>query len=387
MSELREFLLTEVAVCHDSHRRPIRSSDRRPGLYPYYGASGVIDYVDGYLFDGEYLLLAEDGENLRTRKTPIAFIADGRFWVNNHAHVLQGNELASTRYLAYVLQELDLAGFLSGSTQPKLTQSAMSAIRFKLPPRPTQDSVVSLISAIDEKASLNNRIVDTALELANARYAGAMISGGEPRRFALGDLAQIYDGPHATPKKTDRGPYFLSISSLGFGSLDLSKSAHLDEASFVAWTRRVAPGAGDVLFSYETRLGVAALMPPGVQACLGRRMGILRPKSALVSSSVLLHAYLASEFQEVIRQKAVHGATVDRIPLSELGCWEIVLPDAPSTASLAPVLHELHERIWLAQRENEALLELRGALLPRLMSGDLRIRNDARLNVVQAFVR
>ena len=72
--------LGEVTENLDSRRVPVRGSERRPGPYPYYGASGIVDYVDGFLFDGEYLLIAEDGENLRTRNTPIAFIATGKFW-------------------------------------------------------------------------------------------------------------------------------------------------------------------------------------------------------------------------------------------------------------------------------------------------------------------
>ena len=82
----------------------MKANERKPGSYPDDGASGIVDYVDGFLFDGEYLLIAEDGgENLRTRKTPAAFLATGRFWVNNHAHIVRGNALANTRYLGYAL--------------------------------------------------------------------------------------------------------------------------------------------------------------------------------------------------------------------------------------------------------------------------------------------
>lgn len=100
--DLREVFATNLRV-------PVKESDRRPGPYPYYGASGIVDYVDGYLFDGEYLLVAEDGENLRTRKTPVAFLATGKFWVNNHAHVIRGNGFADTRFLMYVLSAADIS--------------------------------------------------------------------------------------------------------------------------------------------------------------------------------------------------------------------------------------------------------------------------------------
>src|SRR5690606_5980828 len=105
--------LDELTVSYDHRRVPVREADRRHGPYPYYGASGVVDWVDGYLFDGDYLLVAEDGENLRTLQKPIAFIASGKFWVNNHAHVLTANNQNDTRYLMYALRATDISGYLT----------------------------------------------------------------------------------------------------------------------------------------------------------------------------------------------------------------------------------------------------------------------------------
>ena len=90
---------------------------------------------------------------------------------------------------------------------------------------------------------------------------------GNSNIVRIGDIAEVFDGPHATPKKIDVGPFFLSISSLENGQLDLSKSAHISDEQFEKWTRRVTPREGDVLFSYETRLGEAALMPGGIKEC------------------------------------------------------------------------------------------------------------------------
>jgi type I restriction enzyme, S subunit len=101
--------LSELTDNFDGRRVPVKEADRREGPYPYYGASEIVDYVDDYLFDGEYLLIAEDGENLRTRNTPVAFLARGKFWVNNHAHIVRGNGQADTRYLMYALQVRILA--------------------------------------------------------------------------------------------------------------------------------------------------------------------------------------------------------------------------------------------------------------------------------------
>lgn len=178
----------------------------------------------------------------------------------------------------------------------------------------------------------------------------------------IGEIAEVFDGPHATPKKIDYGPFFLSISSLREGKLDLSQSAHLSEEEFVKWTRRVTPAAGDVLFSYETRLGEAALMPPNVTACLGRRMGLLRPKKEKVSPRYLLYAYLSPSFQSEIKVRTINGCTVDRLPLKDLPSFPIRIPLLPEQKAIAHVLGALDERIELNRRMNETLEAMAQAL-------------------------
>lgn len=174
----------------------------------------------------------------------------------------------------------------------------------------------------------------------------------------LGNIADIYDGPHATPKKIENGKYFLSISSLDNGSLDLSKSAFISDKDFIKWTKRVQPQKGDLLFSYETRLGEAALMPDNLQACLGRRMGLLRPKKDKVIPQYLLFAYLSPEFQKVIRKNTIKGATVDRIALNELGNFPIYIPDLKTQQSIATVLSALDKKIALNKQINARLEEM-----------------------------
>jgi type I restriction enzyme, S subunit len=167
---------------------------------------------------------------------------------------------------------------------------------------------------------------------------------------SVGNIAEIFDGPHATPTKTEIGPWFLSISSLKQGRLDLSESAHLSEEDFQIWTRRVTPREGDILFSYETRLGEAALTPPGIQACLGRRMGLLRPNEDRADPRFLLYAYLGPEFQKVIRERSIHGATVDRIPLVDLPDWPIRLPRLPEQRAIGSLLGALDDKIAINDR-------------------------------------
>lgn len=171
----------------------------------------------------------------------------------------------------------------------------------------------------------------------------------------IGDIAEIFDGPHATPKKTLTGPYFLSISSLENGYLDLTKSAHLSEEDFKNWTKRVTPKKGDILFSYETRLGEVALMPDDIKACLGRRMGLLRPNSEVVLSEYLLYAYLSPSFQQVIKANTITGATVNRIALTELPNFEVRIPPMEEQRKVSELLSNLDKKMKLNNQVNSEL--------------------------------
>ena len=130
---------------HDGTRVPVKSEDRdsRSGPYPYYGASGIIDDIDDFLFDGDYLLIAEDGANLLSRSTPIAFRASGKFWVNNHAHVVKLFAGMPLAYLETFFNATRLDFSITGSAQPKLTQAAMNRIVLPLPPLEEQQQIVA----------------------------------------------------------------------------------------------------------------------------------------------------------------------------------------------------------------------------------------------------
>ena len=186
---------------------------------------------------------------------------------------------------------------------------------------------------------------------------------GEWREAQLNELVEVYDGPHATPKKTDSGPIFLGISNLAHGRIDLSDTEHLSEEDFQRWTRRVTPQPGDIVFSYETRLGEAAMIPHGLRCCLGRRMGLLRARPGRVDPRFLLYAYLGDEFQETLRARTIHGSTVDRIPLIDMPKFPIrVTLSVNEQRAIAHILGTLDDKIELNRRMNETLEAMARAL-------------------------
>ncbi len=172
----------------------------------------------------------------------------------------------------------------------------------------------------------------------------------------LGDICEgIYDGPHATPKKIDHGPIFLGISNLSGGRLDLSDTNHLSEKDFKKWTRRVTPQPDDIVFSYETRLGEAALIPEGLRCCLGRRMGLLRLDKTKVDPRFILYTYLGPEFQHTIEARTIYGSTVNRIALTELPSFPIKIPPLSEQRAIAHILGTLDDKIELNRRMNATL--------------------------------
>ncbi|MBD1865186.1 MULTISPECIES: restriction endonuclease subunit S [Trichocoleus] len=158
----------DVTTNYDGTRIPVSSSDRqnRQGDFPYYGASGIIDYVDDYIFEGEYLLIAEDGANLLSRSTPIAFNANGKFWVNNHAHVVQViKDLVLNSYLRDYINSTDLRFYISGSAQPKLNQKNLNRIPIPLPPLDEQKRIVAKIEELRDRHQRAKQALEAIPEL------------------------------------------------------------------------------------------------------------------------------------------------------------------------------------------------------------------------------
>ncbi len=161
--------LGEIVEFLDGRRIPLSKAERkdRSGPYPYYGASGIIDHLDDYIFDEELLLLSEDGANLMNRSTPIAFIARGKYWVNNHAHVLRPREqVADIRFLQYAVSDYDVSLFNFASAQAKLNQANARKIAFGLPPLEEQRRIVADLDGLQAKVNALKRLqAETAAEL------------------------------------------------------------------------------------------------------------------------------------------------------------------------------------------------------------------------------
>jgi type I restriction enzyme S subunit len=167
----------DIVISRDGERIPVSKEERnnRAKTFDYYGASGVIDKIDNYLFDKPLLLIGEDGANLVNRSTPIAFIARGKYWVNNHAHVLDGLSEDFLRYIELFINAIDLKPYITGTAQPKMNQAKMNSIPVALPPLAEQRRIVAKVDgfmalcdrleeSLDAATTTRRRLLDALLQ-------------------------------------------------------------------------------------------------------------------------------------------------------------------------------------------------------------------------------
>jgi type I restriction enzyme S subunit len=228
--------------------------------------------------------------------------------------------LSSDEFFSYNMQHA------KGAKMPRGNKTAILNYRIPVPPLDVQREIVTILDQFTQlEAELEAEL--EARRRQHAFYWESLLSPREGwRTTTIGEVAQVFDGPHATPKKTQTGPWYLSISSLKNGRFDLTESAHLGDDEFPKWTRRVAPRLGDTMFSYETRLGEAAFWDRDEPAALGRRMGLLRPRESFINPRFLTLVYLGPEIQAVIKAKTVSGSTVNRIPIANMASWQLAIP-------------------------------------------------------------
>lgn len=165
--------LGDITESFDKKRKPVsldeRNKIKNPKIYPYYGATGIIDYIDEYIFDGRYILLGEDGANLLSRSKENAFIACGKFWVNNHAHILKNKSAIIDKFFVYFYNNLDLKEYVTGSAQPKLNAVNLSKIKFILPPLEEQKRIVEKLDSLFEKIQKIKEIIEEVKEKTTSR--------------------------------------------------------------------------------------------------------------------------------------------------------------------------------------------------------------------------
>lgn len=400
--------LGELTINLDTKRRPVKEADRRPGPYPYYGASGVVDYVDGFLFEGEHLLIAEDGENLRTRNTPIAFRATGRFWVNNHAHIVKGNARARTRFLEYAVLAADLTPYLTGAVMPKLTQGNLNKLELPCPPLPEQDALVGVLGALDDRINLLRQTNATLESIAQTLFKSwfidfdpvrAKAQGREPEGMDAATAAlfpaELHDSEFGPiPKGWSVQPIGDLVEAVGGSTPDTKNDAFWQPAVH-HWTspKDLSGATAPVLLSTERKVSDAGLakissglLPVGTLLMSSRApigylslaqvpVAINQGYIAMPPGGRLPPAYLYFWCQlnmDAIKGRA-NGSTFMEISKKAFRPIPALLPSAEVVKKFDDFASAVFSRVTTNEKQARALAELRDTLLPRLISGKLRL--------------
>ncbi len=376
--EFKEYRFDEVTINFDKKRVPISGAQRkkRQGKYRYYGAQGIIDYIDDFIFDGTYLLIAEDGENLKSQKQKIAQVVDGQFWVNNHAHIVQGNELCDTRYLCYLLNSMDLSGYITGSAQPKLSQANLNSLILHLPSISEQRTIVEYLYMFDKKISVNQQINDNLQQQAAALFESWFVNldpwnGVQPSDWEnapLGSFVEIKRGGSPRPIQnylSDSGLRWLKISDVT--SLNspfvLEIKEHIKEDGL---RKTVFLHAGELVLSNSATPGIPKILD--VDTCIHDGW-LYFPKSEL--SKYYLYLFFKHIRKELVALG--NGSVFTNLKTDILKAFPATKADKSTLKEFDALVAPLFNAMLNADRENFKLAAMRDALLPKLMSGEVDV--------------
>lgn len=392
-----ETSLGELIDIYNQKRIPLSTQVRnsRQGIYPYYGASNIVDYIDDYIFDGEFLLISEDGENLNTRNTPIAFIAKGKFWVNNHAHIVKGKSEHLTKYLELYFSKLDISAFITGAVQPKLSKGNLVNIPILISESSKeQKAIARVLTAFDDKIELlqtQNKTLESMAQTIFKDWFGKYQIGDElPVGWRVGEFGEVIEfinGYAFKSKDLFKEPIDNAYKVFKMGDIkkgggfNPGKTKGYYPKSMSTKLNKYILKNGDLLMSMTdmkdaiSLLGHTALMIYDDEYIVNQRVGLIRVKNDLNIEYPYLYLLTNNDdFIAGIRAGANSGVQVN---LSTQGIkeTEFVIADKETNKAFNNVVMPLFEKRKANYQMIKALTKTRDTLIPKLMSGQVRVNN------------
>ena len=381
--EWKEVLLGELVDIYDSKRIPLTSQEREKikGDIPYYGAQGIIDYINQFLFDGEYILIAEDGNNIKSRQENIAQIAKGKFWVNNHAHILQGK--IEQNLLCYIINHTDISGYVTGSAQPKLNQANLLKIPIKIPVNLSdQRKIVGILSALDSKIENNNKINANLEAQAQALFKSWFVDftpfkdqpfvdselGPIPQGWKVGKLGDI--ALQSTEKVLTRNDVKV-LSPITTGKLVLSEEYFTKQvfSKSIRNYKIVKQGA----FAYNparVNIGSLGMNEFKFDGCVSPVYVVFE---CLKGYSFFFDLFRKTEFFKQAVISFAIGGVRQTLNYSDFALIDATIPPLNIVQSFNEIYLHLKKKISINEKENQRLAALRDTLLPKLMSGEIKL--------------
>jgi type I restriction enzyme, S subunit len=387
------YKLSEVTNNLDGKRVPLSKPVRatRKGDFRYYGATEVVDYIDDYIFDGTYILIGEDGANLLSRSRPLSFIAEGKFWVNNHAHVLEATEQLEIKFLNYYFNSLNIAEYVTGTAQPKLTQANLNKIPVPIAPKRLQRKIVSkveeLFSELDKSIGelktvqkevkvYRQAVLKWAFE---GRLTNDAVKEGEMpegwRWLKLKEIAlKVTDGEHATPRRTPDGVLLLSARNIHNGQLHLSNVDYVPEEEYLRIIKRCNPEENDILISCSGSVGRVCKVPKNLKFVMVRSVALVKLDWKKYSSKFYEYLFQSPLLQKQIEKgkKATAQANLFLGPINNLEVLKCPLETQEAIVqeieSRLSVCDKIEETITTSLQQAEAL---RQSILKQAFEGKL----------------
>jgi type I restriction enzyme S subunit len=377
--------LGEVVNILDNLRKPITKKDRIEGEYPYYGATGILSYVHNYIFSEKLVLIGEDGAKWDSGDNT-SFIADGKYWVNNHAHVIRPNrKIILDEWIVYFLNYSDLKSFITGMTVPKLNQEKMRSIPIPLPPLSEQTRIVSIIDkcfyTIDKAKANADKNLKNAKELFESYLQGVFGSTGSPtekkgekwEEKKLGEVCKIFNGGTPDTKvKEYWGGDNLWITPKDMGKLNSiyveETNRKITDSGLKNSSAKILP-QNSVILSSRAPIGHLAINTKPMSTNQGCK-GII-PNKRL--NSLFLYYFLKNSFQ--LLNELGSGTTFKELSTIKLSDVKISLPSISEQQKIVKRLDALSaetkrlEAIYQQKLLN--LEEFKKSLLQKAFRGEL----------------
>ena len=316
------FPLEECCNILDKKRKPVTKNSREKGEYPYYGANGVQDYVSDYIFNGKFVLVGEDGSVITKSGTPVVTWAEGKIWVNNHAHVIEEKSGTMLRYLYFYIQTIDVTSLIHGNI-PKLTGRDFRSLKIALPPLEIQREIVSIL---DNFTELTAEL--TARKTQYTYYRDKLLANsykGEIKQLEE-CCDSIADGDHQAPPKADSGVPFITISDIDERhEINLNVTKYVPDEYYNRLADKRRPQKGDVLYTVVGSYGIPVYISENKRFVFQRHIAILRPNNAVIDSRYLYHAMNGTAFHRQA-DLAAKGAAQKTIGLASLAKMTVPVP-------------------------------------------------------------
>lgn len=381
----------------DSKRVPLNSQERalRKGDYPYYGANGIQGHIDDYIFEGEHVLLAEDGGNFdQWQSRPISYLVSGKFWVNNHAHILKAKQEHETKFIHYSLVHKNILKHINGGTRAKLNQADMRGITILAPPPLEQQKIAKILTSVDDVIEKTQAQIDKLKDLKTGMMQELLTSGIGHTEFKDSPVGRIpaewsvlkiselcshvVDCVNKTAPVVDfKTPYkMIRTTNVRHGRVDTENVRCVTKETFELWTRRLLPENGDLIFTREAPVGECGILKDSRGVFLGQRTMMYRANKAKTSAEFLMYSIM-SDYGKQQLEDFSGGSTVGHMRVPDCGRILIKTPPLDEQAKIVKLLGSVDTSILVKEKKLAKINHSKKALMQDLLTGKVRVKVDS----------